>query len=179
MSEHVDARWKPACIALGSNQGDRLAQLSEAVFHLESVPDVTVASVSSAWESAPSEMPPGSREFYNAVVQITTKLAPAQILSACLGIERMMGRAKSWAIADRPIDLDLLWVEGVVMDDPELTLPHPRAHLRTFVLLPWIELGTSVTLHGSSLQKWLSSIPACESVPCTLIGDIPTYGSLV
>ncbi len=167
-----------AFIGLGSNQGDRLAKLSEAVYLLGTTPGIGILSLSSAYESAPQKMPHGSRDFLNAVAKIETVISPADLLATCLGIERIMGRDRSWVVQDRPIDLDLLYYEGAAMRTPELVLPHPRAHTRTFVLIPWIEIAPHVSLYGATIADWLKMLPPEEYVRCELSGKIPDYDSI-
>ena len=167
-----------AFIGIGSNQGDRLAKLSEAVYHLSCTPGADVIAESSAYESPPQGMPPGSRDFLNAVVKIETLMTPHDLLATCLGIERIMGRDRSWVVHDRPIDLDVLYFEGASLRTPDLVLPHPRAHVRTFVLVPWIEIKPGLVLYGATIEEWLKLIPPEESVRCELSGKIPAYESL-
>lgn len=164
-----------AYLGLGSNQGDRLVQLSEAVYHLSSTPDIQALKISSAYESSPSNMPPGTRDFLNAVVKITVAMPPEDLLVTCMGIERMMGRDRTCIGKDRPIDLDILYIDGVNIRKPELILPHPRAHTRTFVLIPWIEIEPGFSLYGARLEEWLEMLPVEEYVQCELFGEIPEY----
>lgn len=167
-----------AYIGLGSNQGDRLEKLSEAIYLLDTTPGIGVAKISGAYESSPQNMPPGSRNFLNAVVKFEAAMPPIDLLATCLGIERLMGRDRSWAVQDRPIDLDLLYYEGAAIRTLELVLPHPRAHIRTFVLMPWIEIEPGFSLYGATLEDWLTMIPPEDHVSCAHYGAIPAYSSL-
>jgi len=167
-----------AYIGLGSNQGDRLVQLSEAVYHLDGALDLEVVAVSSAYESVPSGMPPGTRDFLNAVIKISTRMQPGDLLATCLGLETLMGRNRSWVVSDRPIDLDILHVEDVVLRTPDLILPHQRAHVRTFVLMPWIEIEPGLRLHGATIEEWLEMLPPEDRIPCEYFGEIPPYQML-
>ncbi|MEP0813713.1 MAG: 2-amino-4-hydroxy-6-hydroxymethyldihydropteridine diphosphokinase [bacterium] len=172
------AEFALSYIGIGSNQGDRLANLSEAIYILSGIREIQVANVSSAWRSDPVGMPPGTREFLNAVIALKTVLSPRDLLSTCLGTERLMGRDRSWVISDRPIDLDLLYFDGLEIREPDLIVPHPRAHTRTFVLNPWIEIAPGFTLYGATLEEWLSMIPEPERVDCACAGPIPDYDKL-
>jgi 2-amino-4-hydroxy-6-hydroxymethyldihydropteridine diphosphokinase len=167
-----------AYLGLGSNQGDRLAQLSEALYHISAVPDLIVLKVSSAYESVPSNMPPGTRDFLNAVVKIAIAMSPEDLLATCMGIERLMGRFRTWIVQDRPIDIDILSIDGANIRKPDLIIPHPRAHTRTFVLKPWIEIEPGFSLYGARLEEWLDMLPIEEYVPCGLLDEIPEYQTL-
>ena len=173
--EHIPQGWAIGYIALGSNQGDRLDKLSEAVFHLKSLPESKILAVSSAYETSPVGMPVGTRDFLNAVAKIVSAMPPHDLLVTCLGIERLMGRDRGLVVQDRPIDLDLLHVDGVQSSTRDLILPHPRAHVRSFVLIPWIEIEPGLTLYGARLEDWLEMLPEEEWTPCELAGTIPDY----
>ncbi|HEX2282210.1 MAG TPA: 2-amino-4-hydroxy-6-hydroxymethyldihydropteridine diphosphokinase [Thermomicrobiales bacterium] len=137
-----------AYIGLGANLGDRLATLRTAVQRLEILGRIT--GISRLYETEPVgylEQPP----FLNAVVALETELAPGELLGALLGIERGLGRERSFRNAPRTLDLDLLLVDDLVLNTPEATLPHPRLHERAFVLVPLAELAPAMVHPGSGL----------------------------
>lgn len=132
-----------AVIGIGANLGDRLATMREAAAAIARIPDTTVLAASSVYETAPvGGVPQG--DFYNAAMAVECTLSPVALLEALLGIERGLGRNRStgdvrWG--PRTIDLDVLWIEGVVLDDPRLVVPHPRLTERAFALVPLLEVA--------------------------------------
>ena len=128
-----------AHIALGSNLGDKEANLRRALELLDER-GVEVVKVSSFICTEPygvTDQP----QFLNAVCQVRTSLEPLALLHTLLGIEQEMGRVRLRHWGERNIDLDLLLYEDVVMDTPELKLPHPDMQNRDFVLLPLFEIA--------------------------------------
>lgn len=122
-------------IALGANLGDRRYTILRAVHELGAF--VRVVRVSDIIETAPVDSPPGSPPFLNAVVVGYTSLAPLALLDALLALERRLGRVRGGARNEpRAIDLDLILYGSVRMRTTRLTLPHPRAHEREFVMGP-------------------------------------------
>ena len=132
-----------AVIALGSNQGLREEALSNAREAIAALPGTRVLKAARRYETAPVDVPPqfAHLTFLNSALLVETALSPEALLAALLGIEAGAGRVRTLRNGPRPIDLDIILYEGVTSDDPALTLPHPRAHLRDFVLLPLADLG--------------------------------------
>ncbi|GMV83773.1 MAG: 2-amino-4-hydroxy-6-hydroxymethyldihydropteridine diphosphokinase [Planctomycetota bacterium] len=132
-----------AYLALGSNLGDRAAHLRAALEALQGR-GIEVTRVSSFHETAPVDVPAGEEHltFLNACAEARTGLSPRALLDALLEIERDLGRVRSGVRhAARTVDLDLLFYADWVLNDPALTLPHPRLHLRGFVLGPLAEIA--------------------------------------
>lgn len=124
-------------ISLGSNLGDRLAHLREAVARLGPAREGGHLLRSPVYETEPVDCPPGSGAFCNAVVEIESSLSPQELLAFTQSIERDLGRpAVRVRNAPRTIDLDLLYYDQLVLDEPGLVLPHPRMLERAFVALP-------------------------------------------
>jgi 2-amino-4-hydroxy-6-hydroxymethyldihydropteridine diphosphokinase len=138
-------------IGLGSNLGDRVATLRTAVQRLETLGGVN--AVSSLYETEPVGYL-GQPPFLNAVVALDTALAPADLLSTLLGIERDLGRTRSFPNAPRTLDLDLLLFDDVILYTPDLTLPHPRLHERAFVLVPLAEIAPELVHPVSGQTVW-------------------------
>lgn len=125
-------------IALGSNLGDRRYNLLRAIHDMRDA--VRVVRVSSFHQTDPVDAPAGSPRFLNAVLVGHTALEPLALLDALLAIEKRHGRVRRHRNEPRPIDLDLIAYDAVRMRTPRLTLPHPRAHEREFVMVPLREL---------------------------------------
>ncbi|MDX3075955.1 2-amino-4-hydroxy-6-hydroxymethyldihydropteridine diphosphokinase [Streptomyces sp. NPDC088354] len=141
---------KYAVISLGSNLGNRLDTLQGAVDALEDTPGVRVKKVSPVYETEPWGVEPGSQpNYFNAVVLIRTTLPPSSLLERGRAIEDAFARTRTERWGPRTIDVDIVAYQGVVSDDPELTLPHPRAHQRAFVLAPWHDIDPAAELPGA------------------------------
>lgn len=157
-----------AYIALGANLGNPRERVREAIASLDALPDTRLLRASSLYRTAPlglTEQP----DFINAVVSVHTHLDPATLLAALLDLERRQGRVRSIANAPRPLDLDLLLYGDRVQTDPALTLPHPRLHLRAFVLEPLAEIAPDLALPGrGSVAAWLPAVRSqrIERLPC-------------
>lgn len=142
-----------AYISIGSNLGDRMANLQVAVNRLKEI-SILPIKTSSVWETEPLDCPAGSPMFLNAVVRITVsqEIGPLQLLNQLLCIERDLGRhGKRIHNMPRIIDLDLICMGWYVCYLPEIILPHPRAHQRPFVLAPLVEIEPQLILPGFSI----------------------------
>jgi 2-amino-4-hydroxy-6-hydroxymethyldihydropteridine diphosphokinase len=157
-----------AFIALGSNLGDARAQVLAAFDALAQLPGTRLLARSPLYLTPPwgvLEQPP----FVNAVAHIDTVLPPHELLDALLAIERAAGRVRDgerWG--PRTLELDLLHLDGVVLSDERLSLPHPRIRERAFVLLPLHDLAPELQLPGQGRVADLLSIldtAGCEHLP--------------
>ena len=137
-----------AVIALGSNLGNRLETLQGAVDALEDTPGVRIKAVSAVYETEGVGGPEGQPAFLNAVLVLRTTLPPHSLLERANAVEDAFGRVREVRWGPRTLDVDILTYEGVVLDRPELTLPHPRAHERAFVLAPWLDADPQAELPG-------------------------------
>ena len=139
-----------AVLALGSNLGDRMGSLQGAVDAIADTPDVWVTSVSPVYETEPIDCPEGSQDFLNAVVLIDTALSPARLMERALAIEDAFDRMRSDVRnAPRTLDVDLIVVGDKRSEDESLTLPHPRAAERAFVLKPWYDVDPEGVIPGA------------------------------
>jgi 2-amino-4-hydroxy-6-hydroxymethyldihydropteridine diphosphokinase len=142
-----------AWIGLGSILGNPRARLKEALLQLEKTPGLKLRKISGFYRTAPWGKL-DQDDFINAVAMIETELQPGELLDVLLQIERQMGRDRStgrWG--PRCIDLDLLTYDDQVMKSPGLEIPHPRMHLRAFVLRPLLELDPDFMIAGKRSAK--------------------------
>jgi 2-amino-4-hydroxy-6-hydroxymethyldihydropteridine diphosphokinase len=140
---------KRAVISLGSNLGNRLETIQGAIDALEDTPGLRVKAVSPVYETEPWGVEPGTQpSYFNAVVVVKTTLPPSSLLERAHAIEEAFHRVRDERWAARTIDVDIVTYADVVSDDPDLTLPHPRAHERAFVLAPWHDVEPDAELAG-------------------------------
>lgn len=148
---------RQAVLAFGSNMGDRHGRIQGGVSTLEDTPEVTVVAISSVYETEPIGATDGSDKFLNAVVLIDTTLTVHTLLDRALAIEDAFGRERSEPGAPRTLDVDLIIVGDRIADDEQLVLPHPRAHERGFVLVPWLEIDPEGEIPGKGFVADLIS----------------------
>jgi 2-amino-4-hydroxy-6-hydroxymethyldihydropteridine diphosphokinase len=152
-------------LGLGSNVGDRRAQLERAVDALGSH-GVRVLASSSVYETEPVGLVLDQRDFYNACLRVQTDHGPQELLDACKEVERELGRAPGGVRhGPRPIDVDVLLLGTVTHQSPRLTLPHPQVLSRRFVLVPLLELDPELTLPGGQrAAEGLAALPEGQAV---------------
>ena len=151
-----------AYLGLGSRDGERSSMITEALLFLAQR-EVGIERVSSLYETAPVGLE-GSRPLLNAVAEVTTSRGPEQLLTSCLEVETLLGRRRAPERPDqgpRPIDLDILFFDDLVRSGPGLILPHPRLHLRRFVLVPLAEIAPHLR-HPVLDWDVTSLLAACE-----------------
>ncbi len=136
-----------AVIALGSNLGDRLDNLQGGLDALFDGPGLEFVAVSPVFETAPVGGP-RQADFLNAVLIARTWLPARAVLERCHGVEAALGRRRDVVWGPRTLDLDLIVYGDEVSDDPALTIPHPRAHERAFVLAPWRAVDPDARIPG-------------------------------
>jgi 2-amino-4-hydroxy-6-hydroxymethyldihydropteridine diphosphokinase len=137
-------------IALGSNIGDRLANLREAYQQVVALNTIgAVVRTSSIYETSPVDSEPGTEEYLNAVMEIGLDSPPISLLDRLLEIELKMGRpSRRPRNSPRKIDLDVLYVGDLVLNEPRIIIPHPRLAKRRFVLTPLAEIAPDLLLPG-------------------------------
>jgi 2-amino-4-hydroxy-6-hydroxymethyldihydropteridine diphosphokinase len=173
MSEQPDAsleaRWHRVYLALGSNLGERDANLKAALVALQ--PDVRIDRVSSVYDTAPQLVEDQPR-FHNIVCSGRTQLDLLALLRLVKRIERELGRVAGPRYGPRLIDIDILLYDDLILDTPELTLPHPRMPERAFVLVPLAEIAPN--LRHPALQANIASLS--DALPDA---DVQRLGALL
>jgi len=143
--------WKIAVLALGSNLGDRGGTLHSAIEQLGVHPKIRVLEKSPLVESiavTESGLDESKPNYLNGVVKIATKLSPKKLLEATSQIELSHGRVRERRWESRSLDIDIITYENKKQESKNLTLPHPRAHERAFVLVPWSLMDSEAQLVG-------------------------------
>jgi 2-amino-4-hydroxy-6-hydroxymethyldihydropteridine diphosphokinase len=143
----------PAVLALGANLGDPGATLQAAVRALAEREGIELTGVSPVAVTAAVGGPAGQPDYLNLVLAVETTLAPRQLLAACHAVEQAHHRTREVRWGPRTLDVDVITYADLASQDPELTLPHPRAHQRAFVLAPWSWLDPRATLGGVRVAR--------------------------
>ena len=143
-------RLHTAVLAIGGNLGDRLANLQSAVDSLADTPATTITWLSPVYETAPllAEGAEPQDDYLNAVLGVTSALPPDMLLMRTQAIEEALGRTREVHWGPRTIDIDIVQYDDLISADPDLTLPHPRAAQRAFVLAPWHDARPEDVLAG-------------------------------
>lgn len=144
-------------IALGANLGDPSRQLSLAIDALRDFVDIK--AISKFYQTEPFDVPNEQPKYLNAVLIGETELKPGDLMNELLAIESSLGRERAFPKAARTIDLDIIDYGGYFLDSDQLTLPHPRAHVRRFVLEPWLEIEPGALFPGKGpVSELLASL---------------------
>ena len=143
-------------LALGSNLGDRVATLQGAVDALASMPGLDVVAVSSMYETEPVGGPEQGA-YLNAVVIADASVPPRELLELAMAVEQRFSRVRAERWGPRTLDVDVLAYGDEVVDEPDLQVPHPRAHERPFVLVPWAEVEPERMLPGHGAVSELAA----------------------
>lgn len=143
-----------AYIGLGSNLGESEDTLQQALNDISALPDTAVQQVSDFYRTSPVDST--GPDYINAVARLTTELSASDLLQALQDIELAHGRQRPYRNAPRTLDLDMLCYDDLRQDDPRLILPHPRMHLRAFVLRPLLDIAPDMILHNKPIAQWLA-----------------------
>ncbi|MBE2285579.1 MAG: 2-amino-4-hydroxy-6-hydroxymethyldihydropteridine diphosphokinase [Prosthecobacter sp.] len=150
-------------IALGSNLGDRAENLRLGIERLLArVPDVVLSASAPVYETEPVDCAPGTQAFLNTVIELEAPCSPQELHQHLKAVESALGRPEQRERnSPRTLDLDLLYADDVVSDDPVLILPHPRLHLRRFVLQPLADIRPDLVLPRQTLTvaELLAQLP--------------------
>ena len=152
-----------AYLSLGSNVGDRGANLHEAIRRIEAYGSIT--AVSTFYETEPVEFT-AQDWFLNCVVQLETEQTPRNLLQSILDTEQSMGRKRTQSKGPRNIDIDILLFDDFVVNDADLTIPHPAMHQRRFVLAPLVEIAPNAVhpVLQVTAKELLEALPAGQAV---------------
>lgn len=158
-----------AVLGLGANLGDARRVLADAVRVLEGDPDLRVVAVSGLWRTA-AVGGPEQPDYLNAVVLVDTELDPEELLALAHRLEAAAGRERTVRWGPRTLDVDVLAMAGQRRTSPELTLPHPRAHHRAFVLVPWAEVAPDWRLSADdgpprAVREWAADVADQQVAP--------------
>lgn len=171
-----------AVLALGSNLGERNDTLSGAVADLVDPPEVRLLAVSPIVQTKAVGGPPGQPDFLNMVVTVETSLSPKELLQHCQAVEHKHHRVRDVRWGPRTLDVDIIVYGNVTSEDPELTLPHPRAATRAFVLYPWSLIEPAATLNGERINELAArAADYPDLAPFDGFGDfdgLPTAGAV-
>jgi len=147
-----------AFVALGANLDEPVAQVSAAGKALADLPQSKLLRLSSLYRTAPVGIH-GQPDFINAVAALETTLTPHELLAALLALEARFGRRRDYHHAPRTLDLDLLLFDAQTIDSERLSVPHPRMHLRAFVMAPLVEIAPDCLIPGrGSAAAWLTAV---------------------
>jgi len=148
MSSATVSHGTRAVLGLGSNLGDRLELLQGAVNALVDAPGIEVVAISPVYETEPVGGPADQPPYLNAVLVVTTAMSARTLLERCLAVEDAFERVRDVRWGPRTLDIDLITYADAVSPSAELTLPHPRAGERAFVLAPWHDIDPDAQLPG-------------------------------
>ena len=149
--------------ALGANLGDRAATLTSAVRALAATPGLRVVAVSPVYETEPVGGPQDQPAYLNAVVVADSTRSATELLARAQVVEQEHGRVRAERWGPRTLDVDLLAAGDQELATDELTLPHPRAHLRAFVLVPWADVDPTFEVPGlGRVADLLAALPPSD-----------------
>ncbi|WP_084420730.1 2-amino-4-hydroxy-6-hydroxymethyldihydropteridine diphosphokinase [Henriciella litoralis] len=148
---------RKAALGFGSNLGDRIGMIEAAIAALRDEPGIEVLSLSPAYSTPPWGLE-DQPDFINSCALIETSLEPEALLSVCKGVEKALGRQAGVRWGPRLIDVDVLWMDGVALRSPTLTLPHPRILERAFVLVPLAKILPDLMIEGRTITQHRDTI---------------------
>jgi 2-amino-4-hydroxy-6-hydroxymethyldihydropteridine diphosphokinase len=153
-----------AVLALGSNLGERGDTLSHAVADLVDTPQVRLREVSPVVQTKAVGGPEDQPDYLNMVIEVETDLAPFELLAHCQAVENKHHRVREVRWGPRTLDIDIITYGDLVLDDERLTIPHPRAAGRAFVLQPWAWMDSSATLNGVPVGQLAAAATDLDSL---------------
>ncbi len=165
---------REVALALGSNLGDSAAILQGAVTELDAIPGLWLTAVSGVFETDPVGGPEQG-SYLNAVVVGRTSLGDEDLLAATQSVERSWHRTRDVRWGPRTLDVDILAIGSTVIDTDDLIVPHPRAHERGFVLVPWLDVDPAAQLPGrGAVRDLVGSVDVSGVRPTRIPLDLPS-----
>lgn len=178
----MTAGYTKAVLALGSNLGARNDTLSEAVADLVDPPEVRLLAVSPVVQTKAVGGPAGQPDFLNMVIIVESTLSPEALLKHCQAVENKHHRVREVRWGPRTLDVDIITYGDLTSEDPDLTLPHPLAAERAFVLYPWSLIEPAATLNGERISTLAARASDYDGLaPFDGFGDsdgVPTAGAV-
>ncbi len=158
-------------LGLGSNMGDRFFNIHRALCTIHSK-GIKLMKISNVYETMPVDCPLPQPNYLNMVVMIETSLSPLSLLDECRDMETKLGRQRPYINAPRTIDIDVLLLEGITVDTPELKVPHPRLESRAFVIYPLADISPDLVLpSGGRVAEIKKSMKKDEIVAIWKVQD--------
>ncbi len=148
-------------ISAGTNMGNRKENIQKAIESINNIPYTDVISSSAVYETEPVGYA-RQDNFYNAVLLVKSQFEPHEMLGICLGIESGFGRVRGLKNGPRILDLDIIFAENMVINSPNLIVPHPRYSQRRFVLEPMLDIFTDGTAFGNEFKHFIDEIEGQE-----------------
>ena len=164
-----------AVLALGSNLGESESTIERAVVDLREA-GMRILRVSPLYRTAPVGGPAGQPDYVNAVIEVSTSLRPYELLKLCNAVEAAHHRERLVRWGPRTLDIDVIDYDGVISEDPVLTLPHPRAQERAFVLVPWAQMDPQAYLTVTRRAEPSGERP--DEVPAPLSREVVNVAEL-
>lgn len=155
--------------SLGSNVGDREANLQDGLNSLVDAPGIRPVAVSPVYQTQPVGGP-DQDDYYNAVLVVDTDLPARTVLERCLAVEEAYGRERTQRFGPRTLDIDVIVIGERRKDDPDFVLPHPRAYERAFVLAPWLAVDPDAEIPGRGAVRDL--LAALDTSSVTALADV-------
>lgn len=150
-----------AYLGLGTNMGDRVNFLNQAIKILDSEKDIIITKKSKLYETKAWGYT-NQGDFLNMCIEIETKLNPNELLEKCQNVEKKLNRERKIRWGPRTIDVDILFFNDIILQEENLEIPHPRIGERAFVLIPLIDLNEKLKINEMSITKYLKSLTAEE-----------------
>ena len=150
-------------LSVGSNLGDRAEYIRQAIEYVGASDKIQLKSVSSLYETPPwgnINQP----SFLNGAFSLVSTISPQELLGLCQSVEQSLGRVRHEHWGPRTIDIDLLYIDGIKLNTPELVLPHPYMLERAFVLVPLVEIAPDLLIDGPSVKEHLNKLSDGDTV---------------